>query len=51
MLYFIAAEQPERPVTVVHCDRTRASHAHRAELGDLVDQIPGATLHTRGTTA
>ncbi|WP_073696496.1 globin domain-containing protein [Mycobacterium sp. ST-F2] len=46
MLYFIAAEQPARPVTVVHCDRTRASHAHRAELADLVGQIPGAALHT-----
>jgi nitric oxide dioxygenase len=46
MLYFIAAEQPGRVVTVVHCDRTRASHAHRAELADLVGQIPGATLHT-----
>ncbi|MUL48732.1 hemin transporter [Mycobacterium sp. CBMA293] len=46
MLYFMAAEQPGRPLTVVHCDRTRASHAHRAELADLVEQIPGATLHT-----
>lgn len=46
MLYFIAAEQPGRPVTVVHCERTRASHAHRAELADLVAQIPGAALHT-----
>jgi len=33
-------------VTVVHCDRTRASHAHRAELADLVARIPGAALHT-----
>ncbi|MFL0238742.1 globin domain-containing protein [Mycobacterium sp. SMC-17] len=46
MLYFIAAEQPQRSVTVVHCDRTRASHAHRAELADLVARIPGAALHT-----
>ncbi|MDR3661958.1 MAG: globin domain-containing protein [Mycobacterium sp.] len=46
MLYHVAAEQPQRPVTVIHADRTRASHAHRAELAELVGQIPGATLHT-----
>jgi len=46
MLYHLQAESSGRQVTVVHADRTRAVHAHRAELAELVDQIPGAVLHT-----
>lgn len=46
MLYALAEEQQNRPVTVVHADRTRATHAHRREITELVDRIPGASLIT-----
>lgn len=45
MLYHLAQEGRGRSVTVAHADRTRATHAHRAELAELVDRIPGAHLH------
>jgi nitric oxide dioxygenase len=45
MLYHLAEEGRGRSVTVAHADRTRATHAHRAELAELVDRIPGAHLH------
>lgn len=44
MLYALEAEQQGRQVTVVHADRTRATHAHRTELAELVARIPGAQL-------
>jgi len=34
-----------RRVVVLHADRSAAHHAHRAELADLVDELPGAVLH------
>lgn len=46
MLYRLADEESGRRVVVVHADRTRATHAHRTELTELVQRIPGATLHT-----
>lgn len=46
MLYALDTEQQGRPVTVVHADRTRATHAHRAELSELVARIPGTELIT-----
>ncbi|KXP12003.1 hemin transporter [Tsukamurella pulmonis] len=46
MLYALEAEQQGRAVTVVHADRTRATHAHRAELAELVGRIPEARLIT-----
>lgn len=45
MLYHLAEEGQGRCVTVAHADRTRATHAHRTELSELVQRIPGATLH------
>ncbi len=46
MLYHLAEEDGDRRVIVAHADRTRATHAHRAELAELVDRIPGADLYT-----
>ncbi|BDH59553.1 globin domain-containing protein [Tsukamurella sp. PLM1] len=46
MLYALETEAQGRSVTVVHADRTRATHAHRAELAELVARIPGAELVT-----
>ncbi|MDN6530009.1 MAG: bifunctional hydroxymethylpyrimidine kinase/phosphomethylpyrimidine kinase, partial [Brevibacterium sp.] len=34
-----------RPVTVLHADQSMASHAHRREMAELVDQLPGGQLH------
>ncbi|MFC6356158.1 globin domain-containing protein [Luethyella okanaganae] len=34
-----------RTVTVLHADRSPASHAHRTELAALVQALPSATLH------
>ena len=36
----------ERPVCVVHADRSRATHPHRSELADLVSQLPAAAMRT-----
>ncbi|MHA7134248.1 globin domain-containing protein [Oerskovia turbata] len=46
MLDHLATRETDRPVAVVHADRSPARHAHRAELQDLVDRLPGAALHT-----
>ncbi|GAB3130618.1 FAD-binding oxidoreductase [Tsukamurella serpentis] len=46
MLYHLAEEGAGRDVVVLHADRTRATHAHRAELADIVARIPGAVQHT-----
>ncbi|MET9325191.1 globin domain-containing protein [Tsukamurella sp. NPDC003166] len=46
MLYHLAEEEGSRRVVVAHADRTRATHAHRTELAELVARIPGAELHT-----
>ncbi|GGO92746.1 hemin transporter [Nocardioides phosphati] len=43
-LHHLRATGSERPVTVLHADRTPAAHAHRAELKDLVAGLPGATM-------
>ncbi|MFY1679265.1 MULTISPECIES: globin domain-containing protein [unclassified Streptomyces] len=45
MLHHLAAEQPERPVVVVHADRAPADHVHLDELRRLVDTLPAASLH------
>lgn len=34
-----------RPVTVLHADQSMASHAHRREMAELVDRLPGGQLH------
>lgn len=45
MLGHLAATGSTRPVTVVHADRSPATHAHRAELLRLVAELPDARLH------
>ncbi|MFD5552592.1 globin domain-containing protein [Streptomyces sp. NPDC127068] len=44
MLDHLARTEPSRRVTVVHADRTPATHAHREELHALVARLPRATL-------
>ncbi|HWU20554.1 MAG TPA: globin domain-containing protein [Nocardioides sp.] len=36
---------PEREVVVLHADRSPVRHAHRAELAELVGDLPAASLH------
>ncbi|MFF0559822.1 globin domain-containing protein [Streptomyces sp. NPDC004266] len=45
MLDHLVATGSNRPVVVVHADRTPASHAHADELRRLVDALPRGTLH------
>lgn len=45
MLHHLAAQDPTRPVTVVHADRAPADHPHREEQRRLVDALPNARLH------
>ncbi|AWS40260.1 globin domain-containing protein [Streptosporangium sp. 'caverna'] len=45
MVEHLAATGSARQVTVVHADRAPADHAHREELKQLVDDLPGAALH------
>ena len=45
MLDHLVRTGSDRPVSVIHADRSPAHHAHRRELEDLVDQLPEATLH------
>ncbi|MFD4468806.1 globin domain-containing protein [Rhodococcus sp. NPDC058505] len=45
MLNHLADTAAARPVAVLHADRSPARHAHRAELAELVGQIPSATMH------
>jgi nitric oxide dioxygenase len=42
MLHYLNRTAADRPVTVLHADRSPARHAHRREL---VDRLPGAALH------
>ncbi|WP_406864877.1 globin domain-containing protein [Streptomyces sp. HUAS MG47] len=45
MLDHLVRTGSTRPVTVVHADRSPATHAHREELLSLVDALPDARLH------
>lgn len=45
MLHYLARTSTDRIVTVLHADRSPARHAHRRELSELVDRLPGAKLH------
>ena len=44
MLHYLTHTSTERPVTVLHADRSPARQAHRRELADLVAALPGAAL-------
>lgn len=46
MLRHLVDTGDERPVCVVHADRSRAAHPHRSELADLVAQLPEAIMRT-----
>ncbi|ADG96965.1 Oxidoreductase FAD-binding domain protein [Segniliparus rotundus DSM 44985] len=46
MLHALAAERSERSTTVLHADRALSTHAYRAELADLVGQLPNGRLWT-----
>lgn len=45
MVDHLASTGSNRPVIVVHADRTPADHAHRAEQFDLVRALPNARYH------
>ena len=44
MLHYLTHTTTDRPVTVLHADRSPARQAHRRELAELVDALPGAAL-------
>ncbi|HEU4363800.1 MAG TPA: hemin transporter, partial [Mycobacterium sp.] len=46
MLRHLVDTGDQRPVWVVHADRSRAAHPHRSELADLVSQLPAAAIRT-----
>lgn len=46
MLRHLVDTDDQRPVWVVHADRSRAEHPHRSELADLVGQLPEAIMRT-----
>lgn len=44
MLHYLTHTTTDRPVTVLHADRSPARQAHRRELAELVAALPGAEL-------
>ena len=44
-LNHLVQAESTRPVTVLHADQSMASHAHRQEMAELVNQLPGAQMH------
>ena len=45
MLHYLTRTSATRHVTVLHADRSPARHAHRRELRELVERLPGASLY------
>ncbi|WP_068053348.1 globin domain-containing protein [Nocardia xishanensis] len=45
MLSHLADTADPRAISVLHADRSPSSHAHRAELAELVDRLPFAVMH------
>ena len=45
MLHYLTRTETDRHVTVLHADRAPSRHAHRQELSELVQRLPGAALH------
>ncbi|WP_072691425.1 globin domain-containing protein [Rhodococcus marinonascens] len=45
MLSHLADTEDSRQISVLHADRSVSSHAHRAELGELVERLPFAVMH------
>ena len=46
MLRHLADHDSARRVLVLHADRSPEDHAHREEIAELVERLPGATAHT-----
>ncbi|GAA3960483.1 globin domain-containing protein [Gordonia caeni] len=44
LLHHLVQTGDDRPVQVLHADRSRSRQPHRGELAELVDQLPGASL-------
>ncbi|MEV0947879.1 globin domain-containing protein [Rhodococcus sp. NPDC049939] len=45
MLSHLAETEDSRQISVLHADRSASSHAHRAELAELVERLPFAVMH------
>ena len=45
LLNHLVSTASDRKIAVVHADRSAAGHAHRAELIELVAQLPHAEVH------
>ncbi|RZL82349.1 MAG: hemin transporter [Rhodococcus sp. (in: high G+C Gram-positive bacteria)] len=45
MLSHLADTEDSRRISVLHADRSASSHAHRAELTELVERLPFAVMH------
>jgi nitric oxide dioxygenase len=45
ILHYLARTNSDRQVSVLHADRSPARHAHRQELAELVDRLPGSAMH------
>ncbi|AFR09705.1 globin domain-containing protein [Nocardiopsis alba] len=46
ILNHLAERGVERRVVVLHADRSPLDHAHREEIAELIDRLPGAEGHT-----
>ncbi|MFC0451657.1 globin domain-containing protein [Rhodococcus jostii] len=45
ILSHLADTEDNRRISVLHADRSASSHAHRAELTELVERLPFAVMH------
>ena len=45
MLHHLAETGDDRPIAVLHADRSPSAHAHRAQLSELVEALPSAVMH------
>ncbi|WP_068277699.1 globin domain-containing protein [Aldersonia kunmingensis] len=45
MLHHLVDNADARSVSVLHADRSPSAHAHRSELGALVERLPGGVMH------
>ena len=45
ILHHLVETGDDRPIAVLHADRSPSAHAHRAQLSELVDALPSAVMH------
>jgi len=45
MLHHLSETGDDRPVAVLHADRSPSAHAHRAQLSELVGALPSGVMH------